>query len=319
MILIGASMIENEPIRRTGSGRPAFEGPTWLVLAGCYVLWFLTLWFAPELGLLAVVPLAIAIAQHSSLQHEILHGHPTRNALLNEALVFLPVGLFVPYRRFRDLHLTHHNDARLTDPYDDPESFYLSDPDHQRQCRASCALLAFNATFAGRVLIGPALALYAFWSCELRLMASGHSRVIGAWSRWLAGTVPVALAVYASGISPLIYLLACYVGFALIMVRSFIEHRAAEVQDERTAVVEAHWFWQLLFLNNNYHLLHHDNPSLAWYLLPAKWRDAREHYAKRNGGYVLPGYGHVARRWLFRRREPYVHPLHVEQNTRPSA
>ena len=60
-------------------------------------------------------------AAHSSLQHEALHGHPTRSAALNEALVFLPLGLLFPYRRFKMLHLRHHNNSALTDPYDDPE------------------------------------------------------------------------------------------------------------------------------------------------------------------------------------------------------
>ena len=30
----------------------------------------------------------LAIAQYSSLQHEVLHGHPFRNQTLNDALVF---------------------------------------------------------------------------------------------------------------------------------------------------------------------------------------------------------------------------------------
>ena len=41
------------------------------------------------------------VALHSSLQHEALHGHPTRHAPVNEALVFLPLGLFYPFRRFK--------------------------------------------------------------------------------------------------------------------------------------------------------------------------------------------------------------------------
>ncbi|MBR7508578.1 fatty acid desaturase, partial [Mycobacterium tuberculosis] len=59
-----------------------------------------------------------------SLQHEALHGHPTRSGWLNELLVSLPLGLFYPYRRYKHLHLKHHADERLTDPYDDPESYY---------------------------------------------------------------------------------------------------------------------------------------------------------------------------------------------------
>ena len=305
-------MFEVAPARSTGSGRPEFEGPTWLVLAGCYTLWLIAVAAASALGLFVVLPLAIAIALHSSLQHEILHGHPTRNASINEALVFLPLGLFIPYRRFRDLHIRHHNDSRLTDPYDDPESFYLADCDLNRQCSVVRALLALNATFAGRMVIGPAMAMYAFWSSDFARVRAGDRRIIDAWIRHALGLVMLFVVLMPSGIGPLAYLLAAYVGMSLIMVRSFIEHRAAEVAAERTAVVEAHWFWQLLFLNNNFHLLHHDHPSLSWYRLPQSWREQKEQVAARNGGYVLYGYGQVARRWLFRRREPYVHPLRTE-------
>ncbi|MEM9059913.1 MAG: fatty acid desaturase [Pseudomonadota bacterium] len=295
--------------RKTRSGRSQFEGPTWLVLAGCYSLWAISLGTMPVLGWLSVIPLAIAIALHSSLQHEILHGHPTRNAAINEALVSVPMGLFIPYRRFRDLHLRHHRDDRLTDPYDDPESFYLCDSEVSSSCSVLRTLLAVNATFAGRMLIGPAMAMFAFWALDLRLMRDGDRRVIDAWSRHGALACVMIGGLYAIGINGLQYFVAAYVGMSLIMVRSFIEHRADQEVDARTAVVDAHWFWRLLFLNNNYHLVHHDRPSMAWYRLPQLWLEQQDEIARRNRGYVLPGYGSVALRWMFRRREPYVHPL----------
>src|SRR5699024_160137 len=97
--------------------------------------------------------------------------------------VFLPIGLFIPYRRFRDLHLRHHNDERLTDPYDDPESFYLTEGDWTRASGPMRWLLRFNATFAGRMLIGPALGMWGFWRDDLRLILAGNTRVRGAWIR----------------------------------------------------------------------------------------------------------------------------------------
>ena len=47
----------------------------------------------PVLFVLIAAPL---VTLHSSLQHEALHGHPTRSAALNEALVFPPLGLLFP-------------------------------------------------------------------------------------------------------------------------------------------------------------------------------------------------------------------------------
>ena len=83
----------------------------------CYGAWAaagLVLWPSYPLPALASWPSLSAL--QSSIVHEVLHGHPTRNALVNEAFVFLPIGLVWPFRRFKALHLSHHADERLTDP-----------------------------------------------------------------------------------------------------------------------------------------------------------------------------------------------------------
>ena len=285
------------------------EWPTWTALAGCYLAWALALAAYPSIGLLAFVPMALSVAFHSSLQHEILHRHPTRNAALNEALVWLPLGLYIPYRRFRDNHLRHHNDERLTDPHDDPESFYLAEGDYARAGPAMRALLALNATFAGRMVVGPALALNAFWRQEWR-RAAGDRELRNAWAPHAAGLAPVLSAVlYMGGPIWLYALLAAYPGVSLIMIRSFIEHRAHAEPKKRTVVVESGPFFSLLFLNNNLHRVHHQHPNTAWYRLPGVYRDGRARYLADNGGYLIHGYGEVVRRWLVRPREPVVHPL----------
>jgi len=301
--------------RRSGRVRPV-EWPTWAVLCVCYSLWIgsvaLAGWLAASTSsgmIFALLPAAVAAALHSSLQHEVLHGHPTRSPILNEALVFPVLGLFIPYRRFRDLHLRHHNDERLTDPFDDPESFYAAADHWQSASPAMRALLTANATLAGRLVIGPALALYGFVRSELRLLAAGDRRVWGAWLRHLPGVALVLAVVAWAGVPFWAYLVVvAYPAISLIMVRSFIEHRADTDPARRTAIVEGEWFWRILFLNNCYHAVHHDLPGLAWYRLPRVWRARRDEVLARNGGYLLPGYGAVFRRWLFRQREPVVHP-----------
>ena len=96
---------------------------------------------------------------------------------------------------------------------------------------------------------------------------------------------------------------------SLVMVRSFIEHRADPDPKRRSAIVEAAGFWRLLFLNNTLHRLHHERPGIPWYELPRIWRAERERILAENGGYLIRGYGEVVRRWLLRPREPVVHPL----------
>lgn len=295
---------------RANSGRMKVEWPTWAALIGCHSLWGLSLAFHEMLGWWFALPGALAVAFHSSLQHEVLHGHPTRSSALNEALVFLPLGLAIPYRRFRDLHLRHHNDERLTDPYDDPESFYVTEDEWTMASRIMRWLRSVNGTFAGRMVIGPPMAIWGFWRADAASNRAGDARVRDAWVRHAIGVVPVIGLIWAAGMDLWFYVLAAaWPGMSLIMVRSFIEHRAAEQAAARTAIVDAHWFWRLLFLNNNYHSVHHRYPTVAWYLIPERWRAERDEVLARNGGYYLPGYAAVARHWLFRRREPVIHPF----------
>src|SRR4029453_12899257 len=112
--------------KRVGrKGRASVEWPTVALIIGCYGAWAgagLLLW--PSYPVIALIVLGFIVALQSSIMHEVLHGHPTRSARINEAFVLLPIGLVWPYRRFKALHLRHHVDEPLTDPFDDPESFY---------------------------------------------------------------------------------------------------------------------------------------------------------------------------------------------------
>jgi fatty acid desaturase len=139
------------------------EWPTVFLIGACYAAWAsagLFLW--PGHGVLAMAILTIAVAMQSSLMHEACHGHPTRKAWINEALVFLPVGLVWPYRRFKALHLRHHADERLTDPFDDPESYYRALWQHEELPRAMKSLLRINNTMIGRFFLGPWLSAVGF-------------------------------------------------------------------------------------------------------------------------------------------------------------
>ncbi|TIX36602.1 MAG: fatty acid desaturase, partial [Mesorhizobium sp.] len=87
-------------------GAAAIEWPTVFLALLCYGGWLAAgflLW--PSYPLLALAFLTLIAALQSSLMHEVLHGHPTRNARLNEAFVFLPIGLVWPFRRFKTIHL----------------------------------------------------------------------------------------------------------------------------------------------------------------------------------------------------------------------
>ena len=287
------------------------EWPTAALLVGCYALWALATAYYGELGpLLFILVTAPLITLHSSLQHEVAHGHPTRVAGLNEALVFLPLGLLFPYRRFKALHLRHHNDAALTDPYDDPESFYYAIADWQKLPAPIQKVLDLNNTFAGRFLIGPAVMAVGFLASEARLLWAGDRQVVSAWLRHLVGgALVLGWVVWFCGVPLWLYAAAAYLGLSILNIRTFAEHQAHETLGGRTAIVEASPLFGLLFLNNNLHFVHHENPRVPWYHLPALYRASRAVFLAANESYSFKGYGEMIRRYLFRAKTPVPHPL----------
>jgi fatty acid desaturase len=287
------------------------EWPTVLVLAACYGLWAVattTLWDAFPPG--AFVALSVAIAWHSSIQHEALHGHPFRDPRLNAALVFPALGFLVPYGRFRDTHLAHHLDSVLTDPYDDPESNYLDPavwaalPGWQR------GVLRFNNTLLGRLVVGPAVSMVTFVAADLRVIRAGDRRVLAGWL-WHIPSVAVALAwVWWAAVPIWAWLVACYVGLSLLKIRTFLEHQAHERVRGRTVVIEDRGPLAWLFLNNNYHVVHHMHPRVPWYRLPGLYAANRERYLARNEGYAYRSYAEVFRRFFLRAKDPVPHPFY---------
>jgi fatty acid desaturase len=105
------------------------------------------------------------------------------------------------------------------------------------------------------------------------------------------------------------YLLAVWLGIALLKIRTFLEHRAHEKASGRTVIIEDRGPLALLFLNNNLHVVHHMHPEVPWYRLPALYAARRDHYLRRNGGYVYPSYGQIFRDYLWRAKDPVPHPL----------
>jgi fatty acid desaturase len=292
------------------ASRPArVEWPTVVLIVICHGGWLAAgalLWASHPV--IAVAALTLAVALQSSLMHEASHGHPTRNAAVNELLVSLPLGLVYPYRRFKALHMRHHADERLTDPFDDPESYYRALWQHERFPLWFRALLSANNSMVGRFLLGPALASVGFFLTEAAAAARGDHGVRRAWIHHLAGLAVVLPVVHFVFDMPLVsYLVPAYLGQSLLSVRTFAEHQWSERPDGRTIIVERSPL-ALLFLNNNLHLVHHKMPAVAWYKLPRLFRERRAEWTAMNGGYVFPNYLALLRQFAFRAKEPVVHP-----------
>lgn len=287
------------------------EWPTLAVFAATYGLFAISttlLW--PVAPWLAVIAAALAIAQFSSLSHEVLHGHPFRNQTLSELLVFPGLTIFVPYLRFKDLHLQHHFDPALTDPYDDPESNYLDPAVWARLSRPVRMLLRLNNTLFGRMLVGPAVSTWAMVTTDLRALRRGDKRVALAWLLHLPGVALVLLWLGLVGTMPVwAYVLAAYLGWSLLKIRTYLEHRAHEAARARTVIIESRGPLSFLFLNNNFHVVHHMHPGVAWYRLPALYFSNRDHYLRRNEGYRYRNYLEIFRAFLFRAKDPVPHPI----------
>ena len=289
-------------------------GPTWIIaLAILAALGGLT-WFHADLpGWFLLAAGAVLLAWYGSLQHEAVHQQLAPWRALNDAPVILPLALWLPFPLYRASHRAHHDFTILTEPWRDPESFYVDQATWQRLPTPARWLLLAHNTLLGRLVLGPPLVIGQFFVTEARALLRGDRRHLAAWLwhlpavalvlGWVIGVCGLSLAEYL--------LLFVYPATSLTLVRSFAEHKAANTPLERTAVVEAGGFFSLLFLNNNLHYPHHEQPQLPWHALPAYYRANRQRLLRENGGLLYRGgYLEIARRFLLRPIDTPAHPLY---------
>ena len=248
----------------------------------------------------------------SSFQHELLHGHPFRNQRLNDAIGRITFDLWLPYTLYKASHLKHHRNELLTDPFEDPESYYRPTSQWSGSTRLFRIFLWINRTLLGRLFLGPWLSVARFLRVEsgrvgrgdedARMVWVAHVAAVAGTGLWVVGVCRVPTWQYLLG--------ASWLATSLILLRSFVEHRWLPDGSSRTAVVLAEWPLALLYLNNNLHHAHHARPSVPWYELPrlAASLDSAEVASASAGCYR--GYREVARRFLVR---PFCVPVHPSE------
>lgn len=296
------------------------ELPTWLLIVSVYAAWFGVAANATRLGLpLACVLLTLCTTWYLSLQHELLHGHPTRLPWLNALLGTAPLGFWLPYSLYRRAHLQHHA-AELTDPGADPESYFLYARDWHAASPALRWLYAARNTMAGRVLLQPAFSIHAITADAVGRIRAGDWRDVPAWLAHLSA-LGCLLAWLQTSCGMPVWLVLAGVGYpalSLASIRSFHEHRASDSHAARSVINDAGLGWRLLFLNNNYHLVHHDLPSVPWFALAWVYRRRAHDYLARNDGFFVRGYGEWLIRYTWRAVAPVVHPLFHKPSARRS-
>lgn len=293
----------------TGTTAQRVEWPTVAVAAVVYALWLglILTWSSWPPGV-AIVTVGFVLAWHGSLQHEAIHGHPFRVRRWGDRLAAVPLSLWLPYRVYRATHLAHHRSGRLTDPYDDPESWYVSGARWRELGAGRRALLSVNRTLGGRMLIGPVVIVTRFIRGEARRLVRGDRGAGEVWTRHLVAAALVATGLVVVGVPLWQYLVACYLGVSLTLLRSYAEHRAVGSHATASAVVEAGPVMALLFLNNNLHHTHHARPGASWYRLPRLARTLQSADVAALGAGRYRGYTDVVRRHLLRPVDGPVHP-----------
>ena len=282
--------------------------PTVLLAGIVYGGWMVaTAWHAVIPTPLLVLIGGWLLAWQGSLQHEVIHGHPTRIRWINDAIGFAPLSLWLPYRLYRRSHVAHHRAEVITDPRHDPESRY------RVQARGFAAVLGrLQSSLLGQMVFGPAISVGRLFLQESRRLAREPAYVARDWAPHLVAVVLVLSWLDHVGLGLGRYVLCfVYPGMALTMVRSYAEHRADLESPGRAASVEHGGLLGLLYLNNNLHAAHHERPSLAWYDLPAYHRRNRARFADA-GAPIYQGYGEIVRRFAFSAHDDMVHPLHRE-------
>ena len=286
---------------RRGQWVGRVEWPTWGLIGVIYGGWGTLTRYCDQLPWpLVVVAGAWLVAWHLSLQHELIHGHPTRSKTVNAILGFAPLSLWLPYLRYRALHMAHHGAAMIADPAFDTESFYVGREQWTRMGPWRRSVIRVHNTLIGRLLLGPLIGVAHFCAGEARALARQPGTLLAVWAAHLAGVAAILWWLLAVCHIPVWAYLAMFVypGCALATIRAFAEHRAAAQPAERTATVERAPILGFLFLFNNYHTVHHRWPALAWYRIPGRYKAHR--HALVTGGEVYTGYFDMVRRYLLR-------------------
>jgi fatty acid desaturase len=289
------------------------ELPTLAVAIGVFGSYVALTWFHHVIPNIVLIPLLGAVLTWSgSLQHEIIHGHPTKWKRFNRFIGRFTLDLWSPFEHYRRAHLLHHADVdALTDPRLDPESFYVTAEKWETMGSFARRAVLVYRTLLGRVLLAPIFTLSGYLSDQAAQAISGKGvEGEGCPRRRWAGHVPfMAVTIvwlWFVEFPALAYFAAIYISISALRMRSYIEHRWMPDGQSKTAMVHAAPPFALMFLNNNLHVAHHADMRAPWYQLPQLARDIDADHIAAHGAGLFSGYFDVARRYGLK---PFDHPV----------
>jgi fatty acid desaturase len=250
------------------------------------------------------IPLAIVqgftIFNFTVMLHEVVHRtvfrglHPRAERAL--ALLYAtPSGISAS--QFTRWHLDHH--AELGSDEDDPKRAHLSP--------------RINARWLKLLYATPALFVIYFRAArrESATYPDGLQRTIGR-ERWLSiGFHLAAVALLWFFYGPATAIRASVIPVFFVFPVAFTLNRLGQHYDidpddpaKWGTLMKGHWFWDLAFLNSNYHLEHHYFPGVPFYRLPALQRALLPFYEQKRMRWQ--SYGRLIYGWIVENRAPHT-------------
>lgn len=250
------------------------------------------------------IPLAFVqgftVFNFTVLLHEVVHHaiFATRRPRLERWLGYLyavPSGISAS--QFTRWHLDHH--AELGSSESDPKRHHLSPKVNARWYKALyCTPALFPIYFraARRESATYPGALQRTIAGERRVSMAAHLAVLAAL--WLAFGGAAAVRAY---VVPVFFVFP--VAFTLNRLG---QHYSIDPTDPAgwSTLMRGHWFWDLAYLNSNYHLEHHYFPGVPFYRLPALQRALTPYYTAK--GLRWQTYGSLLWGWFVLNKVPHT-------------
>lgn len=278
----------------------SIEIQTLLLIIFTYIIWLLALYFWNDVLVFKIL-LPLIIVFQNSLQHEIIHGHPFKGRLrkYNDLLGIISLNPFSPYFSYKRNHLKHHRSKELTNPKTDPESYYSG---------RNSSFFSIYFTLLGRMILGPFITTYKSIDLFIRNDVFNKKLIfenlIHLFSLFV---VLFTLVKFNFSIGDYVAF-GVYPAISIGLIRSFMEHRPRkkEVSQNRhqSIIVDDNGingkFFSFLFLNNNFHIVHHQRPNLPWFKIPKEFKSNPNYWKNLNGYFYYKNYLSVSTHYLTR-------------------
>nr|WP_244919870.1 fatty acid desaturase [Rhizobium grahamii] len=157
------------------------EWPTVFLAVTIYGGYFAVTWWWQSLPLIVVIAggwLVVGMDLFSMRSFTVI----PRGMLDQRCHRWVPLSLWLPYPIYKETHFDHHRDEYLTDPIEDPESYYFTTTAWRQLGKTGRRLAQWNTTLLGRLTIGPAIMLLSFLTQEWRLLRDGRRKRRSSWA-----------------------------------------------------------------------------------------------------------------------------------------